>query len=379
MYENQVSLVLDNGSGVCKIGYSADDAPKSVFPSIVGKPRMPGIIIGIEQKDSYIGEEAQSRRGVLNMTYPIEHGVVKNWDDMEKVWTHAFANELRIATDEHHIFITEASLNPKQNREKMTQIMFDKFNINSFYVGNQSVLSLYSIGKLSGLVLYSGDGVTHSDPIFEGYSIPHATHRIDLGGRDITNLLVSLLFDKGTVLSNSAEREIVRDIKEKLSYIALDYPQELKKSELTKETSKYQLPDDNVIEIGNEKFTASEVLFNPEMFGFEHHSIDELIYKSILDCDIDFRRYMFENVILSGGNTMFNGIVERLTQELSNRTKELKNQSFDVKVKAGHERKFSAWVGGSILCGLSSFQQSWVTKAEYEETGPSIIHRKCLS
>ncbi|XP_047963480.1 actin-75-like [Salvia hispanica] len=311
-------LVCDNGTGMVKAGFAGDDAPRAVFPSIVGRPRHTGVMVGMGQKDAYVGDEAQSKRGILTLKYPIEHGIVNNWDDMEKIWHHTFYNELRVAPEEHPILLTEAPLNPKANREKMTQIMFETFNAPAMYVAIQAVLSLYT---------------------------------------------------------TSAEREIVRDMKEKLSYIALDYEQELETARTSSSVEKsFELPDGQVITIGNERFRCPEVLFQPSMIGMEAAGIHETTYNSIMKCDVDIRKDLYSNIVLSGGTTMFTGIADRMSKEIT----ALAPSSMKIKVVAPPERKYSVWIGGSILASLSTFQQMWISKSEYDESGPSIVHRKCF-
>ncbi|MFX0061849.1 MAG: actin, cytoplasmic 2 [Candidatus Hermodarchaeota archaeon] len=367
-------LVVDNGTGLSKNGYAGEDQPRSVFPTLIGYPKYQSIMSDVDHyvREYYIGEEAMNLRGVLKLIYPIEHGVVTDWDAMEKIWHYTFHNDLRVNPSEHPVLFTEAPLNPSRNREKMAEILFETFNVPAMYVSMQAVLSLYASGRTTGLVVDAGDGVMHIVPIYEGFAITHAIGRIDIAGRDITEYLRRLLRQRGYPLTSSAEKEIVRDIKERLCYVALDPERELKLAEKVSGMEKqYTLPDGEPLTIGPERFLAPEAFFNPAAMGQEEQAMHEAIYESIQKCDIDLRKELYQNIVLSGGSTMFPGLKERLHKELT----EMIPESIEIRIVAPPERRYSVWIGGSILSSLKTFQRLWVSRKEYQEYGASVIKR----
>jgi actin-related protein len=328
----------------------------------------------ISQKSAYIGDDALSKRGILILKHPITKGIITNWDVMEDMWHHCFYNELRVAPEEHPVLLTETCLNPKYNRERMTQIMFETFNTPAMYIANQSVLSLYSSGRTTGVVIESGDGTTQIVPIYEGFPLYHATHQLSLAGSDLSEYMHKILSERGYAFDYALReaRNLVRDIKETLCYVALDFKAEL---ESTGEIEKsYELPDGHTITVGNERFRCPEVLFNPALMGLDQDGIHTLTYNSIKKCENEIQRELLTKIVLSGGNTMFNGISERLIRELE----ELSPRTMLVNVFTSPECKYSVWRGGCIISTLPSFQKRYIIKDEYEDIGPSIVHRKCL-
>jgi len=254
--------------------------------------------------------------------------------------------------------------------------MFETFQVKNMYVAIQAVMSLYAAGRTTGLVVDSGDGVSHTVPVFEGFTIPHAVEKMEIAGRVLTKYLQKLLQESiGRSFTSSAEVEIVRDIKEKLCFVAQNYDSENSAANNSSEFDKnYELPDKQVINIpAHVRMTAPELLFKPELDGKTCASLHRLAYNSIKGSDVDVRKDLSKNIILSGGTTMYDGLSDRLKNEVAN----LLAQGAEVRIIASADRKYAVWKGGSTLASLSTFTSQWVTAADYDEQGAGIIHRKC--
>ncbi|KAJ5070346.1 actin-42a [Anaeramoeba ignava] len=370
----QKPIVIDNGSGMIKAGFAGDDLPTCIFPSIVGKVKHQKVMVGGIQNNLYIGNSAEEFRGLLKLHYPIEHGIVTNWNEMEMIWNHVYS-ELNVKSQEHPVLLTEAPMNPKKNREKAIEIFFETYGVPSFYIAIQAVMALYSSGRTTGVVVDSGDGVTHIVPVYEGFSLPQSISRINLAGRNITKYLQLLLRKSGYSFITSAEFEIVRNIKEQSCELAqVFFKDQTEEFEKSIQPIQYQLPDKTEIQIGRERFQAPEILFRPEIIGLDYQGIHENLVNSIQKTDVDLRSRLYQNIILSGGTTMIPQFGNRLLME----TKNIAPKDINIRIIAPPERKFSIWIGGSILASVSYFQKMWISMNEYDETGVSIIHKKCF-
>ncbi|EEY61323.1 actin-like protein [Phytophthora infestans T30-4] len=389
-------LVIDNGSGLMKAGFAGGETPQVVFPSFVGTTKHTRMMPGgaYEGGDVFVGNRVQYHRGLFKIQYAMEHGVVTDWNSMHRVWQHVYSKDmLNVQSEDHPVLLTEAPLNPVANRQRAGEVFFEAFNVPSLFVSPQAVLSLYASGRTTGVVLDVGDGVAHVVPVYEGFTLPHAITRMDIAGRDVTRHLQLLLRRAGYNFLTSAEREVVREIKEKLCYVAFNPTKEeqleaeksalavkdmITKSKSTTtsgdDTSAYYLPDGTLLNIGPEKFRAPEVLFRPEIIGSEARGVHECLVQAIMKSDMDLRKTLFSQIILSGGSTLFPGFGDRLLAEVRKKApKDIK-----IRISAPPTRIYSTWIGGSILASLATFKNMWITKSEYEEYGASILHRKNL-
>ncbi|XP_069636632.1 actin-1-like isoform X2 [Haliaeetus albicilla] len=330
------AVIFDIGSGQCKAGLSGEQAPRSVISTVVGYPKFKLVMFGVRHKDCYIGEEAQSKRGILSFTYPMENGVVTSWDDMEK-------------------------------------IMFESFQVPALFVTLQALTALYASARTTGLVLDSGDGVTVTVPVYKGCYLLHGITRRDFAGKGVTKYLARLLSEAGQSFVSTAEREIVRDMKEKLCYVALDPSQNMQEKP-EKLTCEYILPDGRAVKVGDQLFRAPETLFVPAEAEIPGPGVGRMVLQSVAKCREHIQPDMLRNVLLSGGSTLFRGFKERLLKELQTGIP----STTPVKIISPQDRMHSVWIGASILASLRTFRNMWVTREDYDEVGPTVLQRKCF-
>ncbi|CAH1758307.1 14843_t:CDS:2 [Entrophospora sp. SA101] len=341
------TLVVDNGTGFVKVGYAGSNFPQHVFPSVVGRPilRAEEKVGNVEVKNIMVGDEAAELRSMLQMSYPMENGIIKIWEDMKHLWDYTFYEKLKVDPKECKILLTEPPMNPLDNRREMVKTMFENYGFQGVHVEIQAVLTLYAQGLMSGVVIDSGDGVTHIVPIFDGYALPHQVRRLDVAGRDVTKYLIKLLLLRGYAFNRTADFETVRQIKEKLCYV-------------------------RVIKVGSERFEAPECMFQPHLVDVEKPGVAEMLFESIQDSPVDVRSELYKHIVLSGGSSMYPGLPSRLEKEL----KQIYLQRISDDPP---RRKHMVFLGGAVLANIMKDKESWwITKQEWEEEGDRVLEKK---
>ena len=354
MVDAQIHCVIDNGSGYMKAGFSGEESPRVLFPTIVGKTKVKGIYVGDEKKESIIGSEAEKKFGILDISYPIQGGKIVNWNEMERIWTNTFYSELKIAPEEHNILLSESPFTSREDREA------------------------YSVGKSTGISVDCGHTSLNFAPIYEGFLQKNCVHHIPLAGKDINDFMINLLIKNGQVIESKMQKQSISKAKELYCYIAQNYEEEMKEFENNRdeEIKEWELPDKRKIKIGKERFQATEILFEPNKYGYDFINFQELFKQTVKSIDSDLRESMLLNIIFNGGTTLFKGFKNRVTREIEEAGKDY---PYKKKIHTYPEAQYMAWIGGSILSSLSNFEKLWITKAEYKEEGKaSIVHKKCF-
>jgi actin-related protein 2 len=304
---------------------------------------------------------------------------------MEKLWDYTFYEKLQIRPQEHKILLTEPPENPVENRRNLIQTMFETYEFGACNISIQAMLTLYAQGLLTGVVVDTGDGVTHVMPVWEGFVDPNLIRRLDVAGRHITKNLINLLQLRGYSFNRIADYDVVRQIKEKFCYVALDYETEKRLAlETTCLMEQYTLPDGRVIKLGFERFQAAEALFTPSMIDNEKKGMADMIFDMIQCAPIDNRSDYYKHIVLSGGSSMYPGLPSRLEKDIKDRYLKdvLKGKSenmkkFKIKIEDPPRRKHTVFMGGSILADIMKDRaEFWTTRSDYNELGVERIIAK---
>ena len=405
-------IVMDGGSGVFRAGFAGAERPSCIFPTFIGRPKHRRVMLQSKLEGSYfVGRVAEDNRGLMSLTYPVKRGMVTNWADMERLWEFVYSARglgTGVRAEDHPVLATEAPLNPWTNREKVAEAFFETFQAPALFISPQAALTLYASGRTTGVVLDSGEGVTHVVPMYEGFALPHATVRVDVAGCDVTARLVYLLRKSGCAMHTTAEVEAVRQLKEACCYVTADPVPGVSdagragdadvtprnRGRMQSRTAPkqdvrrvYHLPDGRALYLHDELFRAPEILFRPSLIGSEYHGAHRCLVESVFKTDMDLRRTLLAQVILAGGTTLFPGYGERLLhearRELSARFASLggirnghDSNNVKVRIAAPPNRKLLTWIGGSILASLATFKSMWVSRGEYEEHGAGVFYSK---
>lgn len=332
-----------------------------------------------------VGDECAQHRAMLETSYPVENGIVKDWVGMQHVWDYTFNEKMHIDPKEHKILLTEPPMNPLSNQKMMYEHMFETYGFQAAKVNIQAMLVLYAQGLLSGVVVDSGDGVTHIVPVWEGIVPPTLIKRLNVAGRHITKYLIKLLQVRGYAFNRSADFETVRQIKEELCYSGFDLDVEKRLAlETTTLVQQYTLPDGRVIKVGQERYEAPEVLFQPHLIDVESVGLHEMLFNMIQEADIDLRPAFYQHIVLSGGSTMYPGLPSRLEKEMRQlyldkvlKGDKVKLEKFKLRIEDPPRRKHMVFLGGSVLADIMKDRaEFWISKAEWEEHGERIIGKK---
>ena len=383
---SKAPIVCDNGTGFVKVGFAKDNFPRHIFPSMIGHPMMryEEDFQDVELKDVMVGDECAKHRAMLETSYPVENGIVKDWEGMQHLWDYTFNERLQIDPHEHKILLTEPPMNPTQNQKLILENMFEKYEFPAAKVSIQAMLVLYAQGLLTGVVVDSGDGVTHIVPVYEGTVPPTLIKRLNVAGRHITQYLIRLLQVRGYAFNRSADFETVRQLKEKFCYIAYDLETERKLAlETTVLMKNFTLPDGQVIKLGKERYEAPEALFNPGLIDVDGFGMHSQLFNMIQESAIDLRASFYKHIVLSGGSTMYPGLPSRLEKDMKDQYLKLVNgnqaqlNKLKLRIEDPPRRKHMVFLGGSVLADImKNNDEFWITKQEWAEHGERIIGTK---
>ena len=363
---DKLSIIIDQGTNI-RVGYEEESEPKSIFSSIVGRPKT----FYSEYKDYYIGKFAEEKESVLKLESPFTKGEITDFDSLVRVYEFMYADELKTSPEEHPVLITSSTTISDINQERLACIMIESFAVPSIYIANKAELIMLSAGYSSGCVFDSGATMTEIVPVLEGKAIKDKVEFFQLGGNDINEYLEKVLSTYHVPLATRNEKKIAEQIKKEMCYVALNYEEEAKNAK----ENEYVLPNGDKIQLKSSIYAGSEAMFNPSFVGKGEKGIAKRCWDVISKFEgIEEKQSLFSNIVFSGGNTMMKGFYERFTKDIKEiAPAEMKDS---LKVLAMPHRDDHAWIGGSIFASISSYKKKFITKEEYNEFGAQYILEK---
>ena len=367
-------IIVDLGSYEIKTGFKSNNQnPSTLFPSYIGEAKYDKILRSINihkqnKKEQFIGDDCSKYLGLLKLRYPIQNGIFTKERDISLIFNHIFT-KLGLNSEEiheHPLLITEPILNPNENREKISEILFEKYGVPGLAFGSQPQLSLFSFSFTTGVILESGHDVSQICAVVDGNSIPSSFLRSNFGGRDVSDYLGRLLKMKGFEFVSDSEKLILNKIKQK--YIMCQILEEDK-------TFQYKLPDSRIVEIDLKDYNASKVMFNPSLVGKKCLGLDKMVETCIERVNLDLRDCLCDNIKLTGGNCLmrnFSQVMHTILHSTLNKYKRVNAKAYQ------NNCTISNWNGGNIIAGLGIFKDLLITKKEWDEKGKDIVNKKAF-
>lgn len=372
-FEN--ALVFEISSRKVVAGIAGDYNPKFIYPSFIAKEKKGSNNKKQQDLSEYIGNDVKEKRYTCDISYTLNRSKVENFENYEKIVDQIF-QDLKEAPEKRQCMVSHSIMETTKNLYKIQEIYFESFKVPAFCNVLDSILSLMAVSRNVGMILDVGDGHTTCYPVLDTFHFKRSCISMNFGGKDMTDYLMSSLRDGGHYFYNNNHREMIIDLKEKECGVLEkpeDYFNKCKSSKQEREEEKtYSLPDGTKINLGLERFKCGELLFNPNHYGFNNLSIQELLYESINAVDINSRKELYTNIILTGGVTYLKGFKDRLQKEME---KLLPTYS-KLRISEYDERNNFVWMGGSTLSSLSSFSPSWITRNDYLESGADYCYLK---
>uniref|UniRef100_A0A4W2G9D5 Actin-like protein 6A n=1 Tax=Bos indicus x Bos taurus TaxID=30522 RepID=A0A4W2G9D5_BOBOX len=386
------ALVFDIGSYTVRAGYAGEDCPKVDFPTAIGMvvERDDGSTLmeidGDKGKQGgptyYIDTNAlRVPRENTEAISPLKNGMVEDWDSFQAILDHTYKMHVKSEASLHPVLMSEAPWNTRAKREKLTELMFEHYNIPAFFLCKTAVLTAFANGRSTGLILDSGATHTTAIPVHDGYVLQQGIVKSPLAGDFITMQCRELFQEMNIELIPPymiASKCVIQDFQASVLQVSDSTYDEQVAAQMP--TVHYEFPNGYNCDFGAERLKIPEGLFDPSnvkgLSGNTMLGVSHVVTTSVGMCDIDIRPGLYGSVIVAGGNTLIQSFTDRLNRELSQKTP----PSMRLKLIANNttvERRFSSWIGGSILASLGTFQQMWISKQEYEEGGKQCVERKC--